>query len=210
MSGEIFRNLESLDFYTTVIGVTLLLHIILRYAYRFEYQNFLEKKPNPSPNSLIIFWVSNFCYYAIMALILMPYIHQFELPFEKTKIFTFFYTFLVLLVFSLLQWCIKFIWYQSFGHRKDFSDALFRKTYVQFLKYILALVFLILFVYSPLKQWFSPSLVIILFLGLYIFEVLFEFMDMPTGKIQNGFIKFLYLCTLEILPVLVFMKLLLL
>ncbi len=210
MSGEIFRDLQSLDFYTTVIGVTLLFHIILRYAYRFEYQNFLRKKPNPSPNSLIIFWVSNFCYYGIMALILMPYIHRFELPLEPTELNLFFYTFLVLLAFNVIQWCIKFIWYQSYGYQKDFSDALFRKTYVQFLKYILALIFLILFVYSPLKQWFSPILVIILFLGLYIFEVLFEFMDMPNGKKQSGFIKFLYLCTLEILPVLVFMKLLLL
>ncbi len=201
------RNLPNIDLYTITIVISLVLLLLAKYIFRFEYQKFISFSKSESFNNIFVYLISNLCYLSLAALILFPLLKgRFKQYFEyQWQLFLF--CLIGLIFLALIKLVIKYVWFSSFENFNHYILNITQKSFVSLWKYFLSLAFIILFFYTPANQYYSDQYALLFFIGMYIIDIGFEFERLPHFNFGIGLYKFLYLCTLEILPVLVFLKL---
>ncbi len=119
---------------------------------------------------------------------------------------SFLFTFIALLLFCILDYVIKYGLSILFEYKEEQNYATYLKsTYMNNIT-LWVLPFLLVYLYSPyfhlFLKWFLISFVLIL-LGLRYFFVIFKYKKIIR---QHLFYFILYICTLEISPLLLFIK----
>ncbi len=206
MESSIIRSVSSNDLYWVVILISLILHIVAKYLFRFEYNSFLKRETTDSINTSFVLLISNQSLIMLMSLILMPLIKDEFLAYLPNSLSLYFFTFFVLIVFSLLKFVLKLAWCTTYYGYNGFVKLITQESFIHFYYYILSLLFLIIFRFTDLQYSFEPIYSLYFFFGLYVIDIIIVIVIGLRDKISDLFNYFSYLCALEILPLLVFSK----
>ncbi len=206
MEGAILRTINHEDVYIIVILISLFLHVLSNVLFRVEYRRFLQNEASDSINRLFVFLISNLAYWLILSLIILPIIGDYFLNFLPNKYAQIIFSLIILIVFSMIKFVLKLGWSNAYGTFSGFTNEIGKEAILNFYKYVLGLLFVLTFQYTEFKSDYQPIYSLYFFIGIYVLDLIYELIDAFRGNLRLGLNNFLYLCTLEILPLLVFSK----
>ncbi|MCU7614333.1 DUF4271 domain-containing protein [Chryseobacterium sp. GMJ5] len=188
----------------------LMMNVIEREA---SLRDFLIQKYYDSSNNLAS-WVITSCVVAItLSVLISQYIpvvpkYAADLQLFGLQINKFGYSLLIIILFYILKTALGFLFYQSIGDGKKWNIFYFTSTKFYFIFSILLIILCITHYYFPIDKS-KAFLYYLYFLAfIFLFKVFFYLFHRNNILPQKWYYKFLYICTLQIAPLLMLWKLL--
>jgi hypothetical protein len=176
-------------------------------------KDFLLQKYFDSSNNLPNWIITSVVFVLSMAVLVSQYIPFVPKFIVENQLFGYHfnklgYTLAVITCFYFLRTSLSFLFYQSIGDGKKWNVFYFTSTKMQFLISILMMVLCIVHYYYPIDKNKAFNYYITFFCFVFIFKVLFYMFHKNNILPQKWYYKFLYICTLQIAPLLMLWKLL--
>lgn len=176
-------------------------------------RDFLIQKYYDSSNNLAS-WVITSCVVAItLSILISQYIpivpkYAADLQLLGFQINKFGYSLIIIFLFYILKTALGFLFYQSIGDGKKWNIFYFTSTKFYFIFSILLIILCITHYYFPIDKS-KAFLYYLYFLAfIFLFKVFFYLFHRNNILPQKWYYKFLYICTLQIAPLLMLWKLL--
>jgi len=118
------------------------------------------------------------------------------------------YTFIVISLFYFVRTVLGYFFYQSIGDGKKWSIFYFTSTKFYFLFSVLLIILCVTHYYFPIDRSEAFIYYLFFFLFVFIFKVFFYLFHKNNILPQKWYYKFLYICTLQIAPLMLLWKLL--
>jgi len=209
----LIRIVEHNDWVAYCILGSIFVYIILLSVFQRDanVKDFLMQKIEDSSNLTPTWIIVSFVRCLMLALLLSQFvpvipkavsdIHIFGLELNK-----FGFTLITLLIFDFLRNILTFLFYSSVGSNKNLKNLTLIASKFFFLESIGFIILSFILYYYPvdLVQYFY--IIIFLFMGSFILKnLIYIFHNQPILP-EKWYYKFLYICTLQIVPVLVLWK----
>lgn len=111
-------------------------------------------------------------------------------------------------LFYILRTALGFLFYQSIGDGKKWTIFYFTSTKFHFILSILLIILCITHYYFPIDRKEAFLYYVYFFIFVFIFKIFFYLFHRNNILPQKWYYKFLYICTLQIAPLLLLWKLL--
>ena len=118
------------------------------------------------------------------------------------------YTLIVVSLFYLVRSCLGYLLYQSIGDGKKWSIFYFTATKFYFIFSILMIILCVAHYYFPIDRNRAFVYYLCFFGFVFIFKLFFYLFHRNNILPQKWYYKFLYICTLQMAPILMLWKLL--
>ncbi|WP_292009704.1 DUF4271 domain-containing protein [Chryseobacterium sp.] len=118
------------------------------------------------------------------------------------------YSLFVLIFFYLIKSILGFLFYQSIGDGKKWTVFYFTATKFYFILSFLLIILCIAHYYFPIDKNVIFVYYLLFFCFVFIFKIFFYFFHKNDILPEKWYYKFLYICTLQIIPLLMLWKLL--
>ncbi len=168
---------------------------------RTEYMSYTDN------NTFLFSMLINVLNLVLFSLLIVSYFHisfsAFQTPFTGFSI--------VLGIISavmLVKVCLEILFHKAFYAEQDFKFFINSSSYINARNVLVLLSLSFLFFYSPIPKTYIVLLAGILLIVNRLWELFYRYFTQKNNISQIWYHNILYLCTLEILPVLVLIKLL--
>lgn len=167
-----------------------------------EYLSFTDD------NTTLFSFIINILMVALASLMLVSYFNVTFFDFELTYIAKVGITAGVISVVMLAKLLIEMAYYKAFYHTGTMNYFMKSSSYVNARNIIVLLLSVLLFFYTDLRKEYIMLFWFILLAINRIWEIIFRYTNQKVNNKSIWYYNILYLCTLEILPILVLAKLL--
>lgn len=176
-------------------------------------RDFLLQSFEDAGNTLISWAICSLVFFVLASVVLSNYVSVLPKFVDDAQLLgyqlnKYGFTFLSLLLFHLFKTLLTYLFYQSTGDGQRFNQLYFAAT-----KYFFA-ISLLLPPLAVVQYFIKPGRAALFELyfagaaGFILFKVLYYLFSRPAVLPEKGYYKILYICTLQIIPVLVLWKLL--
>lgn len=207
MPQVIERIVPNLDFTTLIIALSLLLQLSTKLAFPIEFSKFIKNERDTSSNSFWIYSFNSLAFILLVGLVIYKDIDKHYTIVQSSDTFIYITCVVLIFIFLVFKWLLKGIWNLTYNNMDALVEDLSENSYFSYLKYVALLLFLITFTYTPLSQYYTAQYGFYFILLLYIFNWIFDIFKNYFQNNSFNIDKILYLCSLEILPILIFVKL---
>jgi hypothetical protein len=206
---------ENNDWVVFILVGCLFLYIFMMNIIEREanLKDFLLQKYFDSSNNLPS-WIITSCVITLsLAVLISQYVpvvpeYAAKLQILGYQMNKFGYSLTVVSLFYFVRTALGFLYYQSIGDGKKWSIFYFTSTKFNFILSILVIILCITHYYFPIDKSKAFLYYFYFFLFVFIFKVFFYLFHRNNILPQKWYYKFLYICTLQIAPLLMLWKLL--
>jgi len=187
-----------------------MMNIIEREA---SLKDFLTQKYYDSSNNLPSWFITSCVTVFTLTALLSQYIpivpkYVAELHIFGYQLNKFGYSLLVIILFYVTKTALGFLFYQSIGDGKKWTIFYFTSTKFYFVLSFLLIILCITRYYFPIDRNKAFFYYLYFFIIVFIFKVFFYLFHRNNILPQKWYYKFLYICTLQIAPLMMLWKLL--
>ncbi|PIE50051.1 MAG: DUF4271 domain-containing protein [Flavobacteriales bacterium] len=201
-----------------VIGAILLcicLYLLMIFYFRGEYsiKEFFVSNVEETSNAKVSWGITSFCFMLLTSVLLVdfvPFVPSFikGIVLNGYSLSKFGFVFSSLLAFYFLRLVFTYFYYQSIGEWKKWKVFYFYVTKYYFSASILLMILNFINYYLIIDKVIFFSFLNVLLVILVIFKLLFYRFHYAHFLPEKWYYKFLYICTLQIAPMLALWKLL--
>lgn len=202
------RASENLDWVIYVLVFTLLLIVIgkLLFSYNFEGLGRFERFLEVNENQLLFGLIFQICFSFLIGAILLDFLpsdydYIFDTPLLKVLM-----TGLIVLIYLGLRASLGGVAAYAFGISHDRNFNLKTNNYFRVHSVIALWVSVLLYYFSGINQMTILMVLLLLLITIRAYNYVFIFKNQPDKQSKILYYNILYLCALEILPLLVLFK----
>ncbi|MEI7486179.1 MAG: DUF4271 domain-containing protein [Chryseobacterium sp.] len=176
-------------------------------------KDFLLQKYFDASNNLPSWIITSFVVALTLAVLISQYIpvvpkYIADLSVLGYQLNKFGYSLIIVILFYLIKTTLGFIFYQSIGDGKKWLVFYFTSTKFYFVLSFLLIIFCVTHYYFPIDRNKMFLYYLFFFSFVFIFKVFFYLFHKNNVLPEKWYYKFLYICTLQIAPLLLLWKLL--
>ncbi len=209
------RLTENTDWviFVLIACVALLLFMMISLQRDSNIREFLLQGFADSSNGFVSWVITSAVFCMAMAALISQYIpvvpkiiSDFHpLGFELNK---YGYTLFCLLLFYMVRALLGFVFFQATGNQKKWAVFYFTNTRFYFVLSLILLVALVVHYYLGVDKRLMFSIYTVFFAAAFVFKTVYYLLHRNRVLPQQWYYKFLYICTLQIVPVLLLWKVL--
>ncbi|WP_231433712.1 MULTISPECIES: DUF4271 domain-containing protein [unclassified Chryseobacterium] len=187
-----------------------MMNVIERQA---NLKDFLFQKYFDSSNNLPNWIITSMVFVLAVSVLMSQYIPVIPRFIAENQIFgyhfnKFGYTLAVVSLFYFVRTGFSFLLYHSIGDGKKWNIFYFTSTKLQFVVSMVMIALCVMHYYFPIDKTKVFFMYVVFFCFVFIFKVLFYMFHKNNILPAKWYYKFLYICTLQIAPLLMLWKLL--
>ncbi len=176
-------------------------------------KEFLAQEFTVSANVFLSWLVTSFVFATLLSVLLsqfIPFVPKFfsEYPVFGYQVNKFGYTFLVVLLYYFIRAVFTYFFYQSSGAGRRWAVFYFTVTKLYFVLSLLLIIMCIINFYFPVDRKVAFPIYVGMLVVLFVFKLFYYLFHKNQILPKEWYYKFLYICTLQIIPLLVLWKLL--
>ena len=206
---------ENNDWVVFILIGSIFLYIFMMNVIEREanLKDFLFQKYFDSSNNLPNWIITSVVFVFLMSALISQYVPVIPQFIVENQIFGYHlnklgYTLAVVSLFYFARTSLSFLFYHSIGDGKKWNVFYFTSTKMQFVLSILLMLLCVGHYYFPVEKNKMFEVYVVSFCFVFIFKVLFYMFHKNNILPQEWYYKFLYICTLQIAPLLMLWKLL--
>ncbi len=193
-----------------IFALVFMMNVVQREA---NFKDFMLQKYFDSPNNFASWIIVSVVVCACLAVLVSQYIPTTprvlsEFPVFGFQLNKFGYTFSVISLFFFSRTFLSFLFYQSTGNAKKWPLLYFTATKFFFIFSFLLIIGCVANYYYPLDREIAFKIFLSVLAFIFVFKLFFYFLHKNNILPQKWYYKILYICTLQIAPLLVVWRLL--
>ena len=215
LAGNQIRIIENNDWVIIVLlicafGYIFMMNTVQRNA---KLKDFLMQQYYDSPNNFASWVITSVIYCLCLSVLISQYIPIVPEMVSKMQIMglqfnKIGYAIIIVSSFYFIKSCLSFLFYQSIGEAKKWPLLYFTSTKFFFIFSLILMAASIMHYYFPIDKNQAFIYYLIALAIIFIFKLFFLYFHKSDVLPQKWYYKFLYICTLQIIPLLGLWKLL--
>lgn len=210
---NLVRILENNDWvvFTLLACVAALSLMLISLQREASLKEFLLQKIEDSSNIYLSWIIISIIYVLVFSVLIsqfIPFVPSFirEVDFFGFQINKFGFTFLSVSVFYLLKTILTYFYFYAVRNQKSWQKFYFVSSRFYFVLTIVLILGCLQVYYFPFDRLKTYQTYLVLFAIIFIFKIIFYLFHNYKLLPKTWYYKFLYICTLQIAPLLVLLK----